>query len=292
MKPKTKKRLTVLIFLSPWIITFFVFELYPLLYSLFVSFTKYSGLNPQATFIGLENYARAFQDEVFIKSVLNTLIFVAGTLPFTIAIAILIAILLNHLNLKFNGLFKAGFFLPSMISMVVISMIWIYMYSGTGFFNTVLHFFGFAVEERSWLANQNTALGSIMIMDVWASFGYYMILIYAGLQNIPYSVYEAARIDGAKPIQIAFKITIPMIRPTLFFVIALNTIRSFQIFTEVFTMTNGGPRNSTETIVHYLYRVSFRNYEMGYGSAIAYILLAIIMTITLIQKRALRSDYL
>ena len=134
MKPKTKKRVTVLIFLLPWIITFFVFELYPLLYSLFVSFTKYSGLNPQTTFIGLENYARAFQDEVFIKSVLNTLIFVAGTLPFTIAIAILIAILLNHLNLKFNGLFKAGFFLPSMISMVVISMIWIYMYSGTGFF--------------------------------------------------------------------------------------------------------------------------------------------------------------
>ncbi|HOO75215.1 MAG TPA: sugar ABC transporter permease [Tepiditoga sp.] len=291
MKIKTKRTINILIFLSPWIIAFLLFELYPLLYSFFVSFTKYSGLNPQISFVGLSNYIRAFQDEVFLKSVANTLIFVIGTIPFTIAIALGIAILLNFVNLKFSGLFKAGFFLPSMISMVVISMMWIYMYSGTGLFNTLLGFLGFAVEERSWLANQNTALGSIMFMDVWAAFGYYVILIYAGLQNIPSTIYEAAKIDGAKPTQIAFKITIPLIKPTLFFVISLNTIRSFQVFTEIYTMTNGGPRNATETIVHYLYRVSFKNYEMGYGSAIAYILLAIIMTVTLIQKRMLRSDY-
>jgi multiple sugar transport system permease protein len=115
-------------------------------------------------------------------------------------------------------------------------------------------------------------------------------LIFAGLQSIPGQLYEAAKIDGASSFKIATKITLPLLKPTLFFVIAINTIRSFQIFSEIYTMTGGGPRNSTQTIVHYLYEVSFRKFDMGYGSAIAYILLMIIITITIIQKRVLRSE--
>ncbi|BBE31677.1 ABC transporter permease [Tepiditoga spiralis] len=290
MKSKTKQRLTILFFLSPWLISFLIFGLYPILFSIYVSFTKYSGINPTMEFVGLKNYIHAFQDETFLIALKNTFIFVIGTIPFTIGIAVLIAILLNTYK-KGSGIFKAGFFLPSVISMVVISMIWIYLYSSNGFFNTIISFLGMHVDQRSFLANQKTALISIMIMDVWAAFGYYVILVFAGLQNIPDSVYEAAKIDGANPRQVAFKITLPMLKPTLFFVISINTIRSFQIFSEIYTMTGGGPQNATQTVVHYLYQVSFNKFQMGYGSAISYILFIIIMTITLVQKRVLRSDY-
>jgi multiple sugar transport system permease protein len=250
----------------------------------------YSGLNPQMDFIGLDNYIRAFQDEIFLKALGNTLIFVIGTIPFTTGIALFLALLLNSRRLKSKGIFKAGFFLPSVISMVVISTIWIYLYSSNGLFNSIGSFLGLKMEARSWLASPDTALLSIMIMDIWAAFGYYLILIYAGLQNVPLQLYEAARIDGATPTQIAFRITLPYIKPTLFFVISINTIRSFQVFSEIYTMTGGGPRNSTQTVVHYLYQTAFRKFEMGYGSAISYILLLMIMVVTLVQRYLLRSD--
>ncbi|MDN5342533.1 sugar ABC transporter permease [Oceanotoga sp. DSM 15011] len=291
MTKKRKQGLITFLFILPWLITFLIFELYPILFSFFTSFTEYSGLNPNMKFIGLDNYIRAFKDETFLIALKNTFFFVIGTIPFTIGIALVLAILLNNKKLKGREFFKAGFFLPSVISLVVISMMWIYMYSSSGLFNTILRSLGFKVESISWLASTETALPAIMFMDVWAAFGYYVILIYAGLQSIPDSLYEAAKIDGATPTQMAFKITLPMLKPTLFFVIAINTIRSFQIFSEIYTMTGGGPRNSTQTIVHYLYEVSFRKFDMGYGSAIAYILFVLVMIVTLIQKKALRSDY-
>jgi len=181
------------------------------------------------TFVGFENYFKAFRDETFLKALGNTMIFVVGTIPFTTGIALLLALLLNQKRVRGRGLFKAGFFLPSVISMVVISTIWIYLYSSNGLFNTIGNLLGFGMEPRSWLASTKTALGSIMIMDIWAAFGYYLILIYAGLQNVPQQLYEAARIDGASPTQIALRITLPYIKPTLFFVISINTIRLFQI---------------------------------------------------------------
>jgi len=290
LRLRTRQRWVTFAFLSPWIILFAVFNAFPILFSFFVSFTDYSGLNPEMTFVGFDNYFRAFKDETFLKALGNTMIFVVGTIPFTTGVALLLALLLNQRRVKGRGLFKAGFFLPSVISMVVISTIWIYLYSSNGLFNTIGNLLGFDMEPRSWLASTKTALGSIMIMDIWAAFGYYLILIYAGLQNVPQQLYEAARIDGATPTQIALRITLPYIKPTLFFVISINTIRSFQIFSEIYTMTGGGPRNSTQTIVHYLYQVAFRKFDMGYGSAIAYILLVLIMVVTLIQRYLLRSD--
>ncbi|HOO32374.1 MAG TPA: sugar ABC transporter permease [Thermotogota bacterium] len=290
MRLKTKKRLTLFAFLSPWIIIFIVFNAFPIIYSFITSLMDYSGLNPQMNFIGFDNYIKAFQDEIFLKALGNTMIFVIGTVPITTGIALLLALLLNSRNLRSKGIFKAGFFLPSVISMVVISTMWIYLYSSNGLFNTVGSLLGFKMESRSWLASPDTALPSIMIMDIWAAFGYYLILIYAGLQNVPEQLYEAARIDGATPTQIALKITLPYIKPTLFFVISINTIRSFQVFSEIYTMTGGGPRNSTQTIVHYLYQVGFSKFEMGYGTSISYILLVLIMIVTFIQRYLLRSD--
>ncbi len=292
MNKRLRYNIETLILLSPWIVLFSVFGIFPIIFSLYMSFTNYTGLSPHFNFVGLSNYVKAFSDEVFLIALKNTFVFVIGTIPFTTTIALFFAILINSRFLPLKDLFKAGFFLPSVISMVVISTIWLYLYSADGFFNKMVALLGFEPLHTSWLASPKTALLSIMIMDVWAAIGYYTILFLAGLQSIPGELYEAASIDGATRKDAFFKITLPLLKPTLFFVIALNTIRSFQIFSEIFTMTGGGPANATQTVVHYLYITGFRRFEMGYASAIAYILVFIIMIFTLIQKRVLRSDTL
>jgi len=142
------------------------------------------------------------------------------------------------------------------------------------------------------LASSKTALGSIMVMDIWSAVGYYTVLFVAGLQSIPVQLYEAAQVDGATKWQMTRRITLPLLKPTVFFVISINSIRSFQIFTEIFTLTGGGPANSTQTVVHYLYDTSFRKFEMGYGSAIAYILFVVILLITLVQRKLLKGEQL
>jgi len=288
---KRKEKITTFVFILPWLVSFCIFVLYPIVFSICVSMTDYSGLTWDMRFVGFSNYARAFKDRVFLKALSNTFLFVLITVPATTVISLLLAVLLTS-GIKFKRLFQAGYFLPSVISMVVISMIWLYIYSATGPLNTLLRSLGFDVPARSWLASERTALGSIMVMDVWSAVGYYTVLFVAGLQSLPLQLYEAARIDGATKWQIFKRITLPLLKPTILFVVSINSIRSFQIFTEIFTLTGGGPANSTQTIVHYLYDVSFRKFEMGYGSAIAYVLLFIVLAITVIQRKMLKGEQL
>jgi len=288
---KIKEKITTFVFILPWLVSFCIFVLYPIVFSICVSMTDYSGLTWDMRFVGFSNYARAFKDRVFLKALSNTLLFVLITVPATTTISLLLAVLLTS-GIKFKRLFQAGYFLPSVISMVVISMIWLYIYSATGPLNTLLRSSGFDVPARSWLASERTALGSIMVMDVWSAVGYYTVLFVAGLQSLPLQLYEAARIDGATKWQIFKRITLPLLKPTILFVVSINSIRSFQIFTEIFTLTGGGPANSTQTIVHYLYDVSFRKFEMGYGSAIAYVLFFIVLAITVIQRKMLKGEQL
>ncbi|ABV32606.1 MULTISPECIES: carbohydrate ABC transporter permease [Pseudothermotoga] len=287
---KKRGRITIL-FLLPWIVSFIFFTAYPLIFSIFVSFTDYSGLNPAMKFIGLSNYTRAFSDKIFLKALLNTFSFVIITVPITTVISLFLAILLTG-GIRLKRVFQASYFLPSVISMVVISMIWLYIYSATGPLNLLLNALGFNFPARSWLSSSKTALGSIMVMDIWSAIGYYTVLFVAGLQSIPIQLYEAARIDGATKWQIVKSITLPLLKSTILFVISINSIRSFQIFTEIFTLTGGGPANSTQTVVYYLYDTSFRKFEMGYGSAIAYILFLIIMSVTFIQRKFLKGEQL
>ena len=288
---KRKEKIATFVFILPWLVSFCIFVLYPIVFSICVSMTDYSGLTWDMRFVGFSNYARAFKDRVFLKALSNTFLFVLITVPATTTISLLLAVLLTS-GIKFKRLFQAGYFLPSVISMVVISMIWLYIYSATGPLNTLLRSLGFDVPARSWLASERTALGSIMVMDVWSAVGYYTVLFVAGLQSLPLQLYEAARIDGATKWQIFKRITLPLLKPTILFVVSINSIRSFQIFTEIFTLTGGGPANSTQTIVHYLYDVSFRKFEMGYGSAIAYVLLFIVLAITVIQRKMLKGEQL
>ncbi|MGJ8455617.1 carbohydrate ABC transporter permease [Pseudothermotoga sp. U03pept] len=285
------KALTIFLFLLPWLVTFAVFTAYPLIFSIIVSFTDYTGLNPKMDYVGMKNYLRAFSDSVFVKALSNTFSFVLITVPATTIISLFLALLLTS-GIRFKRLFQAGFFLPSVISMVVISMIWLYIYSATGPLNLFFNSIGVRVPMQSWLSSSKTAFGSIMVMDVWSAVGYYTVLFVAGLQSIPIQLYEAARIDGATRWQTIKRITLPLLKPTILFVISINSIRSFQIFTEIFTLTGGGPANSTQTIVHYLYDTSFRKFEMGYGSAMAYILFVIILSITLFQRKILKGEQL
>lgn len=286
---RKKQKVVILLFLLPWIISFSIFTVYPLFFSILVSFTNYTGLSSSMEFVGLNNYTKAFSDRVFLTALGNTFAFVLITVPITTVISLFLGVLLTS-GIRFKRVFQAGYFLPSVISMVVISMVWLYIYSATGPLNLFLTKLGFDIPTRSWLASSKTALGSIMVMDIWSALGYYTVLFVAGLQSIPAQLYEAAKIDGATKWQMIRKITLPLLKPTILFVISINSIRSFQIFTEIFTLTGGGPANSTQTIVHYLYDISFRKFEMGYGSAIAYILFVIIMTVTFVQRKLLKGE--
>jgi len=279
-------RRSTLIFLSPLLVSFGLFWLFPLVFSLVLSFMQFNPLRPDlARFVGLDNFARAVRDPLFWTSLRNTLVFVFGTVPVTTLIAFFLAVALNR-KIPFRSFYRAGFFVPSIVSVVVISIVFKQLYSPAGLVNKVVEVLG--GEPRSWLADPRTALVSIMAMDVWSSFGYYTILFLAGLQAIPAELYEAAVLDGGGFWGTLRFVTVPMLRPITLFVIVINTIRSFQVFIEIFVMTRGGPLNSTLTSVFYLYDRAFYRFDMGYASAVGYLLFAVIMGFSFLQMKYLR----
>lgn len=276
------------LFLSPWLITLLVFWVYPLLHSLYLSFSEYKTLSNEATWVGLANYERLLADEVFWKALANTLIFVVGTIPFTTIFAIVLAVMLNR-NIAWKSFYRSAYFIPSVTTLVVLSLIFTNLYAYDGYINGLLKIVGIPFPKDGWLMNTGTALPAIMAMDVWIATGYYTILILAALQAIPKELYEAAEIDGASRRQQFFKVTLPGLRPMLLFVIVINTIRSFQVFTEIYVMTKGGPsNNATTTLVYEVYRNAFdRTDTMGYASAIAYVTFILILGVSLIQMKLL-----
>jgi len=280
------KTRSTLIFLSPWLVSFAVFWAFPLIFSLVLSFLHFNPLRPDTTHVvWLSNFVKALQDPLFWKSLKNTLLFVAGTVPVTTLVAFFLAVAINQ-RIPFRTLYRSGFFIPSIVSVVVISIIFKQLYSPFGLVNKLAELLG--SEPRSWLSEPRTALLCIMAMDVWASFGYYTILFLAGLQAIPLEVYEAARIDGSGFWGTLRFVTIPMVRPITLFIVVINTIRSFQVFIEIFVMTRGGPLNSTLTSVFYLYDRAFYRFEMGYASALAYLLFVVILCFSLVQMKYLK----
>jgi multiple sugar transport system permease protein len=276
------------ILLSPWIVSLLVFGLYPFGFSFVLSFFDYSPLNPaDAKFLGLANYAEALRDPLFWTALRNTLVFVFGTIPFTTALALGLALALKR---RFRGrdFFRAGFFLPTVVSIVVISLVWKGLYAPEGPLSTLVRALG--MTPPRWLLEPETALASIMAMDVWAASGYYMVIFLAGLQAIPEELYESAALEGASSWQRFVHITLPMLRPTFLFVLVVNSVRSLQIFTEVFVMTGGGPLHSTLTSVFYLYEQAFYKFRLGYASSIAYLLFALTLGLAFLQVRWLKLE--
>ena len=282
---RTHSRATAWAFLSPWIVSFALFGLYPFAFSLYASLTDYSPIRAGARFVGISNYARALADPTFWSSLATTGIFVVGTIPFTTALALGLALAVQP---AFRGrtIFRVGFFVPSVVSVVVLSLVFKGLYASGGPINAALRALG--MPGPDWLLDPHFALPAIMAMDVWSASGYYMIVFLAGLESIPRDLYEAARIDGASEWSRFAHITLPMLKPTLLFVLVVNTVRSLQIFAEVFVMTRGGPLHSTSTVVYYLYEQAFYRFDLGYASAIAYLLFIVTLAIAWIQTRLVR----
>ncbi len=275
-------------FLSPWILLFGVFSLYPLIYSLIISFADYNILTSRFSFNGIENYFKTVTDPEFLKAVGHTLLFAVGTIPFTLTISLALAVFIQG-GVPFKSLFQAGFFLPVVTSIIVIATLFTYFYSESGFLNYLLGVIGIERPEPAWLINKRWALISIMAMAVWSSCGYFLILFLAALQSIPKELYEASRLDGAGSIQQFFKITLPHLRPMMLFVVVINTINSLQVFPEIFTMTKGGPSRSTTTIVYHLYEKGFSEFQMGLASAVAYLLAGMICLFACAQMKVLKE---
>ncbi len=272
---------------SPYIIFFCLFTAFPIIFSFTLIFHRWNIVGPMH-FIGLANFQLLFHDPLFWKSILNTLWFLSIHIPLQIGIALILAAILNE---KIRGLmfFRASFFLPVVISGVVITILWKQLYSTeTGYINLLLSALG--LSKIPWLTSTTFAMPSIAIMATWKNVGLYTVLLLAALQSVPRQLYEAATLDGANKIQQFFHITVPVINPVLVMVIILSTINGFNLFIEPYIMTGGSPLNSTLSVVLYIYKQAFSFYKMGYAATMGFTLALIIFTVALIQRRFLERD--
>ena len=277
---KKSNRMWVLFFLLPSLLGFALFIIYPIFYSLGVSFTNWDLINAKE-FIGFGNYSRLLSDPQFWNSLKNTFFFIIGYLPSVMIIGLLIALLLNS-KLKMKVLFRGIYFLPVVTSWVAVSLVWKWLFNPKfGLINYFIEMIG--LSGPSWLNDPKTAMIAIIITSVWKDIGFIMVLYLGGLQNISTSLYEAAGIDGASKFQQFWKITLPMLKPTTFFVSMISLINSFQVFDQVNIMTEGGPGDSTTVLVQNIYNSAFKYSEMGYAAAMSWVLFLIILVVSLVQ---------
>lgn len=274
--------------LLPWALIYGAFFVFPFIFSFVLGFLNYNPLNVANTsFVGGEHFARLFRDEDFHGALRNTLFFVVGTVPVTTTLALALAWLLRG-PLPMKNTLKAAMFLPSILSVVVIALLFKLFYAPGGALNETLRALGWS--GHNWLTDPATALPAIMAMDVWAAVGYYALVLYAAFTAIPESLYEAAELEGAGAWATFRHVTFPMLKPAIGFVLVINTIRSFQVFVEVLVMTQGGPLGSTNTMVMMLYDTAFRRLDYGYASVIAYAVFALSAVFSVLAMRRMRSQ--
>lgn len=284
---KIKTKITPYLLVSPYLVHFMLFVAFPVVFSIVLTFHKWNIISPME-YIGLNNYIRLFKDEVFFRSLINTLIFLVIHIPLQIIVALFLAVILNQ-NIKFRGFFRAAFFLPVIVSGVVVTILWQQLYGfDTGLLNRLLVSIG--LGKVGWLTDPNIAMPSIALMATWKNVGLYIVLFLVGLQTVPTQYYEAADIEGASRWQKFYKITLPMINPTIFLVVILSTIGGFSLFIEPYVMTGGGPLNSTISAVLYIYKQGFFYYHMGYSATLGLFFALIIMAVVVIQKKFVERD--
>lgn len=283
-KRKVKNLATAYLFLLPNFIGFLIFTLIPIICSMGLSFMEWDSSNPMV-FVGIENFKRLLTDQTFKISLWNTVYYSIFTVPLTMAAALGLALILNQ-KLKGINIFRTVFFFPHVASLVAIAVVWNLLFHPTlGPVNNILRSLGMQ-NPPGWTASVDWAMPVIIVVSIWKSMGYYMILYLSGLQAIPRELYEAAKVDGANAFQRFKSITLPMLTPTTFFVSIMLTIACFKVFDLVSVMTNGGPGRATNVLVFNIYNTAFINYEFGYASAISMVLFAIVLFITIIQFRA------
>ena len=272
----------------PTYLVYFLFIFIPVVMTIWLGFTN-NDLFTRSDFIGIANFVRLFGDVVFLKALQNTAVYSLGTIIPQIVLALLLA---NSLNQGIPGrkTFRLAFYLPYVVSMVSVSMLWLWIYEpATGVLNQTMKSLG--LPAMRWLYDQDLALTSLIVMGVWKMTGYNMVIYLAGLQQIPAHLYEAADIDGASALSKFVRITVPLVQPTTFFLFVINTIQSFSVFEQVNIMTEGGPNNATTTIVHQLYTRGFEEFQMGYASSMGVFLLGLIFVLTVLNFRYGRQGY-
>ncbi|ACL70304.1 carbohydrate ABC transporter permease [Halothermothrix orenii] len=283
---------TIATFLLPAGILLLLFMIIPFFMAFGLSFTNQRLIpGPRGTqFIGLYNYSKLFSDRLFWTGLKNNFIFVLIVVPLQTAFALGLALLVN-MKLKLSKFFRTMYFVPTVTTMIVVSVIWSFLYHPEGLINGFLSFVsGGSLESIDFLRETRWAFPSIMFMSIWQGVGFQMLIFLAGLQEIPESLYEAAEIDGANSFKRFLYITLPQLKNTTIFVIISTTILAFRLFTQVFVMTNGGPRNSTYTVMLHIYNMAFKRLNIGYGSALTVIFFSIILIISLIQKFVLGEE--
>lgn len=265
----------------PALIGIGLFSLFPVFFSLRTSLFDWDLIAPNPTYVGVRNFERLLASDVFWRVLRNTLFFSVGTVVLIVILAMMLAMILD-VRVRGIKFFRALFFIPHLTPMVAIATLWMFMYDPEqGVINQVLALIG--IPGPAWLQSTTWALPALIFMKTWKALGYYTVLFLAGLQNIPYDLHEAAKVDGANWFQRTRHVTLPLLSPMTLFVVVIAVIGSFQDFDQVFMMTQGGPVNSTSVLVYYLYEQAFQNYQVGLGSALAVILLVLLIAFTAAQ---------
>ncbi|GAA3971996.1 sugar ABC transporter permease [Actinomadura viridis] len=284
--PARRRLLAGIAFTSPVIAYLAVFQLFPVLYGLYLSFTSYSPLDRGAPRpVGFGNYTGLLHSADFLRSLRVTAQFVAEVLPFAVGLALGLALLANR-RIPGIGLFRAGLFLPRIVPLTAVSLIWLWMYSPDGWFNSLAAQIG--LSPREWLLDEGSALHAVAFMRVWKALGGNMILFLAGLQAIPPVLYEAAKMDGAGAWARFRHVTLPGLRPVMVYVVTINIVYLAQSFAEIFILTGGGPLGSTTTTNFLIYQEAFQNNQFGSASAMAFVLFAFIFAFSFIAMRGMR----
>jgi multiple sugar transport system permease protein len=274
-------------FVLPYLVFFALFVAYPLIFSFILVFHRWNIVTPME-WIGLRNFSRLFQDPLFGKAVVNTLVFLALHIPLQIILALSFALLLNS-AIKFRGLFRSVYFFPVVVSGVVVTILWQQLYNyDAGLFNNILN--TLSIPGVPWLVDPAFAMPSIAIMATWKNVGLYIVLFLVGLQTIPSYLYEAAEIDGASKRHQFIRITLPMLNPTIVVIFILSTIGGFSLFIEPYIMTGGGPMNSTLSAMLYIYNQAFSFNHMGYAAALGFVFALIILMVVTVQRRVMETE--
>lgn len=276
---------------APAVVLLVLFLVVPVLLAFVLSFTNARLISPNPPrFVGLENFVRAFtSDPVFLRSVLNTFLFAVVVVPVQAGFGLLLAVLVNQ-RLRGVTWFRVVYFVPVVTSIVVVSILWKFMYQPDGLINSFIDTVTFgAWQGQAWLNDPDTALGAIIVLSIWQAVGFHMLIWLSGLQTIPEELYEAARMDGATPWQQFRNVTWPGLRSTTVFVLVTITIAALGLFVQIDVMTQGGPVNSTSTIVYHAVRKGYREQETGYGAAISLIFFVLVLVIALVQRYLTRE---
>ena len=273
-----------LLFVLPALIGTFLFIIIPIFCSFGLSFSEWDLLN-EIHYVGFSNYKSVFTEPEFLQILINTIVYAASTTIFAVIIPLLIASIINN-RIKGSELFKTIYFLPFITPAVVIAIVWAWIFDpNIGLVNTLFH------THYTWLFSTKLAMPVLIFVSVWKLIGYNVVLFLTGFSTIDKSVYEASKIDGATAYQTFFDITVPLLKPTIYFVTTVTAISSFQIFDLIYVMTQGGPNDSTNVIVYSIYKYAFEYFDIGKSCALAYILFAIILVLALVQKKFTKTKF-